>query len=255
MVVRDRGASAPAATAVPGGRREHPWWWLRRRLLRPSAVGALLLLSLSSAVPAWAAGSRDVLWDIISSCLDPGVAGYCASCRWPRLESSCAVGRPCRETIEVWAQNEAFVALRDAKMCGCPEGFVHGLVVPRTRVTGVEDPRHPDGIWDFAWGTALTRIDQQPTAALAVNPPGRRSQDQLHLHILRLQKDARARFAQALTARVAKLDQVWSAASRIAAGAGVASYGILVTSAPEGGFIVLVDSGSPEKEYGVERCR
>jgi CDP-diacylglycerol pyrophosphatase len=140
-------------------------------------------------------------------------------------------------------------------MCGCPEDFVHGLVVPRTRVTGVEDPRRPDGIWDFAWAAALKKICNPQTAALAVNPVAKRAQDQLHVHIVRLEPDARQRLLKAHATRVDKLGEVWSAAGKVAAAAGLADYGVLVAAHPEGGFIVAVDSVSPEKSYGVERCQ
>ena len=220
-----------------------------------SLVFAVLIILASVAAPAHAAGSRDVLWEIVSNCLNPGVADYCANCRSPLPGTSCAAEIACKNTTELWAETEAYVALRDRKMCGCPDDFVHGLVVPRARVTGVEDPLRPDGIWGFAWATALKRIGDETAAALAVNPQGTRAQDQLHVHILRLRPDARPRFARARTARVQKLDEVWRAAGRIAAAAGLADYGILVASDPPSGFIVLVDSISPEKSYGLERCR
>ena len=225
-----------------------------RRIARLLVFAALCLLVISVAASADAADSRYLLWGVVTSCLDPGVAGYCGKCRWPRVESSCATGMPCEETTEVWAQTEAFVALRDRKMCGCPQGFVHGLVVPRARVVGVEDPRRPDDIWVFAWAVALKKIGDQSSAALVVNPAGKRTQDQLHVHILLLKKDARARFAKALSGRVQKLAEVWFLAGNIAAAAGLSDYGILVAAHPEGGFLVVIDSASPEKSYGVERC-
>ena len=226
-----------------------------RRAGRTLLFAALWLLSLSAVASAAEAGRRDLLWEIVANCLDPGVADYCAKCRWPRVETGCAAQLPCPDSTEVWAESAAFVALRDRKMCGCPKDFVHGLVVPRARVTGVEDPARPVGIWGFAWSQALKRIADQPTAALVVNPAAMRGQDQLHVHILRLRADARLRFSKARTTRVQNLDEVWGAASRIAAAAKLADYGILVASHPQGGFMVLIDSASPEKGYGVERCR
>ena len=228
---------------------------LDRRGTRKLLLAVLILLGLSSAGPAGAAGSRDALWNIISGCLDPGVANYCTTCRAPRVETACAAGKGCRDTIEVWAESDAFVALRDRKMCDCPEGFVHGLVLPRLRVTGVEDPRRPDGIWSFAWSVACDRIGDEFGAALVVNPAGMRDQDQLHVHIVRLQKDSRQRFGAARVTSVQNLDEVWGAAGRCAAAAGLADYGVLVARRPEGGFTVLVDKVSPEKSYAIARCR
>lgn len=227
-----------------------------RRGLRSCLFATFVMLAaLSGAVTAEAAGSRDVLWDIISSCLDPGAADYCTRCRWPLTETACAAEILCKATTEVWAENEAYVALRDRKMCGCPDGFVHGLVIPRSKVTGVEDPSRPDGIWGFAWATAVGKIGDESAAALAVNPVATRAQDQLHVHILRLRKDARQRFDKGHSTCVDKLEEVWKAAARMAAAAGFADYGVLVASRPEGGFIVVVDTVSPEKSYAIERCR
>jgi CDP-diacylglycerol pyrophosphatase len=228
---------------------------LDRRGARKLLLAVLILLGLFGAGPAGAAGSRDALWNIISGCLDPGVANYCTTCQAPRAETPCAAGKGCRDTVEVWAESDAFVALRDRKMCDCPEDFVHGLVLPRVRVTGVEDPRRPDGIWSFAWSVACDRIGDESGAALVVNPAGMRDQDQLHVHLVRLQKDARQRFGAAQVTSVQKLDEVWGAASRTAAAAGLADYGVLVARRPEGGFTVLVDKVSPEKNYAIARCR
>ena len=222
---------------------------------RPLLLAVLILLGVAVSGPAEAAGSRDALWNIIQSCLDPGIADYCSTCRAPRAEAACAAGKGCRDTIEIWAESDAFVAMRDRKMCDCPEGFVHGLVLPRARVTGVEDPRRPVGIWSFAWAVACLRIGDDTATALVVNPAGMRDQDQLHVHIVRLRKDARPRFAAARVTCVQHLDEVWGAASRIASEAGLPDYGVLVARNPGGGFTVLVDKVSPEKSYAIARCQ
>jgi CDP-diacylglycerol pyrophosphatase len=228
--------------------------FLARSGNRALLFAAVILFAVSVPLSSYA-GSRDVLWEILGTCLDPNVADYCSTCRSPLVDTPCAAGKPCKETTELWAKNDAYIAVRDRKMCGCPEDFVHGLVLPRARVTGVEDPRRPDGIWSFAWATARSRIADDSVTALAVNPKRMRAQDQLHVHILRLRKDARQRFTAARMARVQKLDEVWSAAGRLAATARLADYGVLVTSHPEGGFIVLIDWMNTEKLYAVDRCR
>jgi CDP-diacylglycerol pyrophosphatase len=223
--------------------------------IRPLLVAALILVGVCAAVPVHAAGSRDVLWNILNSCIDPGTPEGSTTCRAPRIDTPAATGKSCRETTEVWAETEAYVALRDRKMCDCPDDFVHGIVLPRSRVTGVEDPRRPDGIWSFAWAVACSKIGIDSTIALAVNPAGMRDQDQLHVHIVRLQKDARLRFRAEQVRQVTSLDEVWGAASGIAAATGLADYGILVTRNLGGGFTVLVDKASAEKSYGTARCR
>jgi len=216
------------------------------------SVWLLLLVLLPGSALA---GNREVLWTILNTCLDPSVTDYCSSCRAPLDFTPCAAAKSCRDTTQVWVETKEFVALRDRKMCDCPEEFVHALVLPRAKVTGVEDPKRPDGIWKFAWAVAQSRIPEDAERALAVNPAGRRDQDQLHVHVVRLQKDARQRFAKAPGCRVRDLDEVWGTACRLAQAAGFADYGVLVASDTKGGYLVVVDQASTEKTYTVPRCR
>ena len=218
-------------------------------------VAAVLFLAVvSTPLSACAAGDRAILWAIVTNCVDASRADYCTTCRWPRVDSTCPHKSECRNTTEVWAESADFVALRDMKMCGCPAGFVHGLAIPRARVTGVEDPRRPDGIWVFAWGAALRQMGNDPAIALVVNPMARRSQDQLHVHLLRLRDDARQRIAQRPGDRVPTLDRVWKVAAQRAEASGLTDYGVLVVGHPEGGFVVLVEKDSPEEMYTDWRC-
>jgi CDP-diacylglycerol pyrophosphatase len=201
-----------------------------------------------------AAPRSDVLWRIVSECLDPGESGYCSRCAWP-IEGSCGAGRDCRSSTQVWAETRDYVAIRDIKMCGCPLGFVHGLALPRASVTGVEDPRRPAGIWAFAWETARRWISSESEIALVVNPPGRRTQEQLHVHLVRLAPGARARVVARMVAPAAALDQVWAAADRAAAAAKLDAYGLLVMrDDTDHGFLVLVDAASPEDAFTVASC-
>lgn len=225
------------------------------RRVRSVILAGVVALSLAFSVPAQAAASRDILWDIVSKCLDPAAADYCTSCRSPRVETACAAELLCKQTTEVWGENSAYVVIRDRKSCGCPAEFVHALAIPRSRVAGVEDPNRPEGIWEYAWGIGMKKIPDQMNAALAVNPAGKRAQDQLHVHILRLRDDARERFLKNQAARIERLDEVWKKASALAAAAGLADYGVLVTRHPESGFLVVVTKESPEKSYTIERCR
>ena len=73
------------------------------------------------------------------------------------------------------------------------------------------------------------RIADEQQIALVVNPPGlERTQDQLHVHLVRLGPGARARLAADSPARTPDLDQVWDVAARHAAARGLATYGVLV---------------------------
>jgi CDP-diacylglycerol pyrophosphatase len=212
------------------------------------AVG---LLAACTSAP----GRRSALLETIEFCLDLNAPGYCTACPRPRVDSACAAGRGCAETTEVWEETNELVVIRDRKMCGCSEDFIHGLALPRMRVTGIEDRRKPDSIWSFAWKAAQKKIPEQNEIALAVNPAGNRSQDQLHVHIARLVPGIRGRFAPTRTARVRTLDDVWKTAARAAEQAGLRDYGILVVANGSNGFIIVVDRESMEKKYTLWGCR
>ena len=213
----------------------------------------LTVLILPSCVSKTA--FRDALWNTISTCIDMHDPGYCDICRFPRVESPCASGRDCSNTTEIWEETGELVAMRDRKMCGCEADFVHGLALPLSRVTGVEDPKRPDTIWDFAWAVAKKRIAKEEDIALAVNPPGNRSQDQLHIHIVRLRHNARKDFDIKKSVRIETLDDVWKAAARKALQVDLKDYGIIVVRHSEGGFLVMVDKDSTEKAYTLWNCR
>ena len=218
-------------------------------------LALVFVVGASIAAGAQTSAPRDMLLKIVTTCIDLRAADYCTHCSSPRTDSPCGYGRGCSDTIEVWEETIDYVAIRDVKMCGCEEDFVHGLAIPRSRVTGVEDPRRPEGIWSFAWGVAKKRIREDAAIALAVNPQGQRSQNQLHVHIARLAPDARQRFADARSTRVRSLGGIWNAAAEKAALAGLKDYGVLVAKQPEGDFLVLIEEQSPEKGYTRWECR
>jgi CDP-diacylglycerol pyrophosphatase len=218
-------------------------------------VLALVAAAILTGCAPHAGGSRNILWRIVSRCLDAAVPGYCTACGWP-IEGACGDARGCKATVDVWAETADYVAIRDIKMCGCPTGFVHGLALPRAPVTGVEDARRPAGIWPFAWQTARSRIADEQQIALVVNPPGKRTQDQLHVHLLRLIPGARARLLADSPARAPDLDLVWAVAARQAAARGFASYGVLVMRGDAAnGFLVLTQRESPEEKFTDGTCR
>lgn len=217
-------------------------------------IPALLLLFTTLTAQCLAAGDREILWNIVTNCLDPTVSGYDTLCRWP-IESSPAA---CRKTTGLWNLSREFVILRDIKMCDCPadKTFVHGLAIPRTKVTGSEDPNRPAGIWQFAWDTAIRRIGKVADIALVVNPPGpvNRGQDQLHVHLVRLNDDGRRLIAAAKAASVGSLADVWHKADQLATERRLEYYGVLVAQHPAGGFVVHVDDHNLEDDYTEARC-
>ncbi|HME70823.1 MAG TPA: CDP-diacylglycerol diphosphatase [Myxococcota bacterium] len=221
----------------------------RNNMRRPVVVVALLL----AAGCLSAAHSRNILLGIVTDCLNPGELWYCSRCASPQA-GYCGDASSCERTTEVWSQSKEYVAIRDIKMCSCPEGFVHGLAMPRFPVTGVEDVRRPDGLWSFAWNAAQSRIADPSEIALVVNPPGKRTQDQLHVHLVRLTADARTRVTALEPVRVERLEDTWMAAAANAWRRRIASYGVIVIRSADGGWLVAADSASPEADFTIARC-
>ncbi|MFI4923252.1 MAG: CDP-diacylglycerol diphosphatase [Burkholderiales bacterium] len=214
----------------------------------------LFLLNSFVQTSAGAAESRDALWKIVSTCIDVHAANYCNNCPFPSADSPCGRGGGCEETTEVWEETSEYVAIRDRKMCGCKEGFVHGLAIPRRRIIGVEDPKRPDGIWSFAWAAARKRISNEVEIALAINPLGMRSQDQFHVHIVRLRPDARRSFDDSRLTCVSSFADIWRAAAKRAELLGLKDYGVLVAKQADGNFLVLIEGKSPEQRYTQWKC-
>jgi CDP-diacylglycerol pyrophosphatase len=195
----------------------------------------------------------EILLHIATQCVDTSLINYCSDCMLPRLDTSCGKGLECKKTNEVWQMNSEYVAIRDIKMCGCPKEFIHGLAMPTTPVTGVEDPLRPESIWPFAWNVGIDRIEEN-SLALVVNPKSQRTQNQLHIHLLRLNQDARQKFKQYGFAIVGGINHVWDVAEKIANSSGLSDYGVLVSRYSENSFIVLVSKDSPEALFTVWNC-
>jgi CDP-diacylglycerol pyrophosphatase len=167
----------------------------------------------------------------------------------------------------VWNETPAFVAVRDMTACGCAPGFVAGLALPRTRVTGIEDPARPDAIWPFAWETARARIPDELAIGLAINPEVVRSQNQLHVHMLRLKPGVRDRLdaalatdptawgdASAILLRLPDLGHVFATVAERVGDAAMGVHGVLVARAPGGGFVALITDRSSPQVYTENRC-
>ena len=167
----------------------------------------------------------------------------------------------------MWARSadRRFIVIRDLKMCEEKEHphdarFVHGLAIPLTRVWGVEDEQlyaapEYNGIWQLAWDTALAQGLREDEIALVANPPEVRSQNQLHIHIVR-----RNGAALPPTIALPDLRNVWQRAAEAAqqkkAGIGCRNYGILILKSGDG-FRMLVEAPvrgrNPEERYTVYR--
>ncbi|MBU3550570.1 CDP-diacylglycerol diphosphatase [Polynucleobacter sp. MWH-Berg-3C6] len=210
-------------------------------------------IGISSQAIALNIAKSDILLHIVSQCVDPLKENYCANCTLPRREANCGNVSECKKTNEVWALNTQYAAIRDIKMCGCPAEFVHGLAIPRDLITGVEDLNRQEDIWQFAWDVGVERIEAE-SLALVVNPKSQRTQNQLHLHILRLDQNARARFEQYAPVYVDNLKSVWLIADKDAKAKGLRDYGVLVAQTLEGKYLVLVSPNSPEAAFTIWSC-
>lgn len=221
-------------------------------------LAAVLLTLASAAVAAPPPSSpSDALWRIVATCVD-GARPDASFCACPAFARSCC-GQPAPNADVVWAETPDFVVIRNMNMCGCAPGFVAGLALPRARITGIEDPKRPDAIWPLAWDVARARIADPMEIALLINPPDERSQNQMHVHLLRLRDGARNEIAaltppDAILLRLPSLDHVFTTAAARVGAAALGDYGLLVVRDPAGGFVAaLTDRTSPER-YTQNRC-
>ena len=227
---------------------------------RNAAAYALLsTLGLACAgPPAPGPAGPSALWSIVSTCVDRRAGDFCAC---PAFALSCCGDRATADADVVWAKTREFVAIRDLKMCGCPAGFVAGLALPRTRVTGIENPRRPEGIWSFAWQVARARIGDERQIGLAINPKDARSENQMHVHMLRLRPETRAWLdasdgappAGTTVVSLPTLDAVFAAAEARVGPAGMADTGILVAHVRGAWRAVLTHRSSPQA-FTVNGC-
>ena len=197
---------------------------------------------------------RDTLWHISSQCTKLDSPAYCDQCAIPIVQGRCnPEPQSCEKTVEIWSQNEQFFAMRDIKMCGCPANFVHGLVIPKSKITGIEDPKRPKEIWSYAWQVASDRMPLDEIG-LAVNPLSRRSQNQLHVHIARLKKNATHQTTLSIWLETSELDLVWQLAEEAARQQQWIDYGILVSYIGPSRYQVQVTQESPEYLYTQAEC-
>jgi len=215
----------------------------------------ILILLLGSIYPGFALeiSRSDILLNIATQCINPKTQNYCNQCVSPRIDSSCGNPQDCKNTTEVWSENEQFVSIRDIKMCGCSKDFIHGLAIPRSEVTGIEDIRRQEEIWQFAWETSK-KIIEPDLIALVVNPKSHRSQNQLHVHLVRIDPKVKNKFNAYIFTYVKNLDHVWETAGKLAAKNSLIDYGILVTRATSNQFTVLITPNSPESEFTIWKC-
>lgn len=173
---------------------------------------------------------------------------------------------PCGRAIYVWPEsnNGISAVIDDLKMC-LPNGsiesdppFMHGLAMALEGVSGIEDEQLyvPNSVaaqlWVSAWQAAVRRGIEEGSIALVINPALNRTQNQLHMHIVR-----RSRCVKQYENVVAlpDLSDVWQAAARVATERNIAcrNYGVMVFKRASD-FGMLVEEGgagrsAPEFKY------
>ena len=228
------------------------WGGIIRAFWPKVALALTVSIGASSQAFALTVARSDILLHIVSQCVDPSKANYCSQCMLPRRDANCGVSE-CKKTNEVWALNTQYAAIRDIKMCGCPAEFIHGLAMPREVITGVEDLNRQEGIWQFAWDIATERIELD-SIALVVNPKSQRTQNQLHIHLVRLDENARTHLSQYLPVQVNNLESIWATAANAARAKGLDDYGVLVAQSSSSGYMVVVTPNSPEAAFTIWKC-
>jgi CDP-diacylglycerol pyrophosphatase len=151
--------------------RRHRWLYHSSPLQCGVALVALVAASQASVAAGDKSGTfpRDTLWTVVQSCVlarqTIGVAFPCVEVDAPGTPGAVAVLRP-------------------------PLEDTHLLVVPQSRIPGIEaaEPGSADmaRVWQRAWESRRllsTRPVPWDRAGMALNGPGIRSQDQLHIHV------------------------------------------------------------------------
>jgi CDP-diacylglycerol pyrophosphatase len=91
--------------------------------------------------------------------------------------------------------------------------------------------------------------------ALVVNPRLRRSQNQLHVHLVRLKPETRSLMASNLVGETSELSSVWRIAQRAADERQMNDFGVLVFQTAKNKFGVVISSDSPEGLYTRAVCK
>lgn len=223
---------------------------LRAAVLAQALAAVFLATGLPAAAAAKCAGRESdpdcVLYMLVRKCLDTSPADYCTTCPFPRA-GYCPGVTACDKTSEVWTGTKLFAVLRDKTMCRCP-AVMHGIVIPMGAVSGVEDVDRPPSIWKFSWdvSASLMPADQ---VALITNPPGFRTQNHLHVHIVPLEPSRMKALEAVPYVVVTDLYTVWAKAEALAASRTMQEYGVLIHQESEGRWHVHLENAPLTEAY------
>lgn len=147
-------------------------------------IGALvILLIILSIIWGWFRSQSAQLWDTVSQECVPQSATLAAS-------------SPCLKVVLEPSVERGYVVFRDR------HGPLHFLLIPTTRIGGIESPELLDStVTDYfqkAWGERdfIGQQSDEPLprdiVSLTINSSYGRSQDQLHIHISCIKPDVKA---------------------------------------------------------------
>jgi CDP-diacylglycerol pyrophosphatase len=131
----------------------------------------------------------------------PPPAGVCVVA--PPPNSLWSLARCCAKHLQsdrycrAYSKIDEFVILKD----NSPAKPAAYLIIPTTKVTGIEDPQiftpSVAGLWAYGWQQAQIYLNK-PAAdtALAINSEYERSQNQLHIHISCVRRDVARALAE-----------------------------------------------------------
>jgi CDP-diacylglycerol pyrophosphatase len=148
--------------------------FLLRKLTSFVAATGLILVAVAGMPHFVSAANRNELWIVVHDiCL-------------PAYENI-GVAFPCAEINIAGGLDRGFVVLK------APSSETHVIVVPTTRILGIESPallsENARNYWEAAWDArrfveegARRRLPRDKIG-MAINSPASRSQDQLHIHV------------------------------------------------------------------------
>jgi CDP-diacylglycerol pyrophosphatase len=168
-----------------------------RKITCFSATMGLILATIANLPHSTSAADRGGLWAVVH---DICVPAY----------QSIGVGFPCAEVSIADGLERGFAVLR------APSSATHVIVVPTTRISGIESPallrENAPNYWEAAWGArrfveeGARRQLPRDKIGMAINSAASRSQDQLHIHVACIAP----KVAEFLRRHQAEIHEAWS---------------------------------------------
>jgi len=139
-----------------------------------AATMGLILATVASLPHSVSAANRSALWSVVHDICLPAYQDI-------------GVAFPCADVSIANGLDRGFAVLRT------PSSATHIIVVPTTRISGIESPallkKNAPNYWEAAWNArrfvedgARRRLPRDKIG-MAINSAASRSQDQLHIHV------------------------------------------------------------------------